>query len=741
MKPSLRRVLVTQLLILVTATPGFLLASTSENDVISNWSAPSYFQPAAGASNGRVTAKAGEAVDTAAAPKPFVALSPCRLVDTRSDHGFPDPYGPPSLSPGITRDFQIAGHCGVPVGATAVSFNFTVVRTLGLGFLGAYPQGESWPGTSTLNYLAGQQVANNAAIALGSTGELTVFVSNSQADLLIDINGYYGGTFVSSVNGLDGDLDIVPGSNVTITPSGNTLVIDAPLVQGPPGPQGAQGPQGATGATGAVGPQGAIGPQGATGAQGVIGPQGAPGLPGAPGAPGAQGDPGATGASMSFVGAWDSGTAYATLQAVSFNGSSYVSLADGNTNNSPDVSPLAWALIAEKGAAGATGGDGAQGPAGPTGATGAIGPQGPVGATGAVGPEGPTGATGAVGPQGAIGPQGLVGPIGPQGIPGQDGAQGIPGTQGVQGASLSFVGAWDSVTTYQTLQVVAFGGSGYISLVDDNLNNSPDSSPLAWSLLAERGANGDAGADGAQGPVGPQGPIGNTGATGAVGPQGPIGNTGATGAVGPQGPVGNTGATGAVGPQGPIGNTGATGAVGPQGPVGNTGATGAVGPQGNPGLPGAPGATGAQGPIGPVGPQGVPGPAGSGGTMFSMKHDLNLSNSAGSRYFSPIHIDDQNTEDFDVVGTVAKACSMTTFLARVDGLTSGVTATLTLRKGATIAGMANTALTCNLTSAILSCTSSGAVAMSAGDLFDIRLSYTAGDSGSDRVFLTSLACD
>ena len=127
--------------------------------------------------------------------------------------------------------------------------------------------------------------------------------------------------------------------------------------------------------------------------------------------------------------------------------------------------------------------------------------------------------------------------------------------------------------------------------------------------------------------------------------------------------------------------------------------------------------------------------------MFSMKHDLNLSNAGGSRYFSPIHVDEQNTEDFDVVGTVAKACSMTTFLARVDGLSAGVTATLTLRKGATIAAMANTALTCNLTSAILSCTSAGAVAMNAGDLFDIRLSYTAGDGNSGRVFLTSLACD
>src|SRR4029077_3788549 len=154
----------------------------------------------AAASNGNVSTKAGESASTVdAAPVPFVALSPCRLVDTRSDHGYPDPYGPPSLSPGITRDFQVTGHCGVPAGATAVSFNFTVVRTLGIGFLGTYPQGESWPGTSTVNYIAGQQVANNAAISLGSTGELTVFVSNAQADLLIDINGYYGGSLVSTV--------------------------------------------------------------------------------------------------------------------------------------------------------------------------------------------------------------------------------------------------------------------------------------------------------------------------------------------------------------------------------------------------------------------------------------------------------------------------------------------------------------------------------------------------------------
>jgi hypothetical protein len=124
-----------------------------------------------------------------------------------------------------------------------------------------------------------------------------------------------------------------------------------------------------------------------------------------------------------------------------------------------------------------------------------------------------------------------------------------------------------------------------------------------------------------------------------------------------------------------------------------------------------------------------------------MKHDFNLSGSAGARFFNPIHIDDSNTESFDVLGTVAKACSMDTLLVRLDSLTAGVTATLTLRKGTSLGTMANTALTCNLTSAALTCTSTGSVALSAGDLFGLRLSYTAGDSGSNRVFLTSLSCD
>lgn len=114
-------------------------------------------------------------------------------------------------------------------------------------------------------------------------------------------------------------------------------------------------------------------------------------------------------AGLGWQGAWSSGGVYETGDVVGFNGSSYVSLTDGNTGNSPDVSPTNWDLVAQKGD---TGGTGATGSTGATGATGATGPSGPTGATG---PAGPTGPTGAAGPAGATGPTGAPGANGTSG--------------------------------------------------------------------------------------------------------------------------------------------------------------------------------------------------------------------------------------------------------------------------------------------------------------------------------------
>jgi hypothetical protein len=111
---------------------------------------------------------------------------------------------------------------------------------------------------------------------------------------------------------------------------------------------------------------------------GTAGPQGVQGVQGPPGATGAQGPAGATGATgapgptMNWRGAWSVATAYSPYDAVSYQGSSYMTTAT-TTGVTPPAAP--WVLIAQQGATGA------QGPQGNPGATGATGPQGPAGVT------------------------------------------------------------------------------------------------------------------------------------------------------------------------------------------------------------------------------------------------------------------------------------------------------------------------------------------------------------------------
>jgi endosialidase-like protein/collagen triple helix repeat protein len=93
---------------------------------------------------------------------------------------------------------------------------------------------------------------------------------------------------------------------------------------------------------------------------------------------------------MTFLGAWNSSTAYVVDDVVTANGETWIAIA-ANTNSQPTDSNAHWDKLAAKGA------DGTQGPQGPPGAT---------GATGATGPQGPTGPTGATGATGATGPQG-----------------------------------------------------------------------------------------------------------------------------------------------------------------------------------------------------------------------------------------------------------------------------------------------------------------------------------------------
>ena len=128
----------------------------------------------------------------AGAPGVFVPFAPCRVADTRAGFGFTGSYGPPTIGGGTTRTMNVVTSvcAGIAPNATAVSLNFTVTNTQGAGFISVYPAGGAVPTVSTLNYVAGQTLANAAIVPLGASG-ITIAAGVSGTDLIVDVNGYF----------------------------------------------------------------------------------------------------------------------------------------------------------------------------------------------------------------------------------------------------------------------------------------------------------------------------------------------------------------------------------------------------------------------------------------------------------------------------------------------------------------------------------------------------------------------
>jgi hypothetical protein len=118
----------------------------------------------------------------------FYPLTPCRVADTRNANS---PLGGPSLGAQSTRTFPIlASSCGIPASAQAYSLNFAAVPKGPLGFLTAWPAGQTQPLVSSLNALTGTITANAVVVPAGTNGDVSVFTT-SATDLVIDVNGYF----------------------------------------------------------------------------------------------------------------------------------------------------------------------------------------------------------------------------------------------------------------------------------------------------------------------------------------------------------------------------------------------------------------------------------------------------------------------------------------------------------------------------------------------------------------------
>lgn len=120
-------------------------------------------------------------------PLQFVAVSPCRVVDTRNAVGT---FGGPQLAGGSTRTFNLPqSACGIPITAVAYSLNVTVVPDQPLGYLTIWPAGQAQPLVSTLNS-DGRIKANAAIVPAGTNGGVSVYVSDA-TQLVLDIDGYF----------------------------------------------------------------------------------------------------------------------------------------------------------------------------------------------------------------------------------------------------------------------------------------------------------------------------------------------------------------------------------------------------------------------------------------------------------------------------------------------------------------------------------------------------------------------
>ena len=124
-----------------------------------------------------------------AAGTDFYTVPPCRIVDTRGPAGA---FGAPDLAPGGSRSFSIAGQCGISTAAEAVAVNVTVVAPPSPGHLTFAPLGAAQPLTSTINFTPGRVRANNAILALGQAGGLTVFTGSAgTVAVILDVSGYF----------------------------------------------------------------------------------------------------------------------------------------------------------------------------------------------------------------------------------------------------------------------------------------------------------------------------------------------------------------------------------------------------------------------------------------------------------------------------------------------------------------------------------------------------------------------
>jgi YVTN family beta-propeller protein len=164
-------------------------------------------------------------------PGGFTAVTPARILDTRSGLGAPAA----KVGPDGTIELQVAGRGGVPAtGVAAVAVNLTVTEPTSTGFVTASPAGEARPLASNTNFAAGQTVATAAVVKLGAGGRIALVNSHGSSHLVVDVTGWH-----ASARATGSSYTPVTPTRVldtrTSQPLGPGGVVAVPITQAPPG--------------------------------------------------------------------------------------------------------------------------------------------------------------------------------------------------------------------------------------------------------------------------------------------------------------------------------------------------------------------------------------------------------------------------------------------------------------------------------------------------------------------------
>lgn len=126
---------------------------------------------------------------TRSAASGYTSVKPSRLVDTRAGLG----AAAGQVAGRTTFGVQVAGQGGLPAaGVTAVALNITATGPKGSGHLTAFPSGQQAPSTSSVNFTAGQTVANAVIVPVGPDGKINIRNGAwDPADVIVDVTGYY----------------------------------------------------------------------------------------------------------------------------------------------------------------------------------------------------------------------------------------------------------------------------------------------------------------------------------------------------------------------------------------------------------------------------------------------------------------------------------------------------------------------------------------------------------------------